>query len=63
MRATILFETKKLSYNGRKSIWKVDREFNDNYHLDNFINYICRTKGYLLDEVYVYDKGQIQNLR
>lgn len=63
MKATIQFETGRPSYDGRKSLWTIDKEFNDKYHMDNFIAYICRTKGYLLDEVWVYDKESIQNMR
>lgn len=35
---------------GRKVCIK--RTFNDERHMDNFIKYICRTKGWVLDEVY-----------
>lgn len=37
---------------GRK--WSTQyREFNNAKHLDNFIAYMKRTKGYMLDEVWV----------
>lgn len=55
MTATIQFETKKPSYKG-KGLWTLTKEFNDEQHMDNFIAYICRTKGYLLDEVWVHDR-------
>ena len=51
MKATLQFETGKPRYNGGKGIWTMSREFKDMRHLDNFIDYICRTKNYLLDEV------------
>ena len=35
---------------GRK--WAVTRVFNDDKHVDNFIDYIMRTKGWNLDEVF-----------
>jgi hypothetical protein len=52
MKATLQFETGKPRYNGGKGLWTMTREFNDMRHLDNFIDYICRTKNYLLDEVW-----------
>jgi len=49
MKATIKFRT------DRATDWYVTREFADEKHLDNYIEYICRTKqGYLCDEVF-YD--------
>ena len=45
MKATIQFET-------GSGLWTVQREFNDETHVDNFIKYINRTKGYFLDEVW-----------
>lgn len=52
MKATLQFETGKPRYNGGKGVWTMTREFKDMRHLDNFIDYICRTKNYLLDEVW-----------
>ena len=47
MKATIKFRT------DRATDWYVTKEFADEKHLDNYINYICRTKfGYTLDEVF-----------
>ena len=51
LNATLQFETGKPAYRG-KGLWTMTKDFNDLRHLDNFVNYICRTKGYLLDEVY-----------
>ena len=45
LNATIQFTT------GR-GMWTVRKEFNDEQHVDNFIRYIKRTKGYYLDEVW-----------
>lgn len=53
MKATLQFETGKPALRG-KGLWTMTREFNDMRHLDNFIDYICRTKNYSLDEVW-YD--------
>ena len=44
MTATIIFATNK----GTK--WRVTKQFNNDEHLNNFINYICRTKNYLCDK-------------
>jgi len=43
--------------------WTVTRTFNGVRHLDNFIDYILRTKGYHLDECYInngypFDEGE-----
>jgi len=46
MTATIMFIT---NYGQR---WQVTKQFNNDEHLNNFINYICRTKNYMFDEVY-----------
>jgi len=54
MRVKIQFETGKPSYKG-KGLWTLTKEFSDMKHLDNFIRYNCRTKGYLLDEVWYED--------
>jgi hypothetical protein len=32
--------------------WIVTKQFKDQLHLSNWIGYICRTKNYLLDEVF-----------
>lgn len=48
MKATISF------YTGGHS-WYVTREFKDRRHIDNFIAYIKRTKGYNLDELFIND--------
>ncbi|HIB77177.1 MAG TPA: hypothetical protein EYO58_06070 [Flavobacteriales bacterium] len=49
---------------GRTGLWTVTRTFNGVKHLDNFIDYILRTKGYHLDECYInsgypFDEGEI----
>ena len=38
---------------GRTGIWRVTRTFNGLRHLDNYTNYILRTKGWHMDECYV----------
>jgi hypothetical protein len=53
VKASIYFETGSMNMANKKSLWWVYKEFNDDKHLDNFINYIIRTKGYLLDEVHI----------
>jgi hypothetical protein len=53
MKATLQFETGKINYGKGKSLWTLTKEFKDQKHMDNFISYICRTKGYFLDEVYI----------
>lgn len=55
MKATIQFETGSVSYSNRKGLWTLTREFENLRHLDNFIDYICRTRGYYLDELYYQD--------
>ena len=48
MKATLKFRTE------RAKDWYVTKEFADEKHMDNFINYICRTKfGHSLDEVFL----------
>ncbi len=47
IQATLQFRTKSATN------WVVFKEFNDDDHLSNFINYICRTKGYTLDECWI----------
>jgi len=32
--------------------WTVNKEFNSERHLNNFVAYIMRTKGYYLDEIF-----------
>jgi len=46
MKCTISF------YTGGRSWW-VTKTFTDRKHLDNFIAYIERTKGYNLDELFI----------
>ncbi len=55
MRVKIQFETGKPSYKG-KGLWTLTKEFSNKQHMDNFIDYICRAKGYLLDEVWILDR-------
>ena len=57
MRATLQFETGKVSYGRGKSLWTMTKEFKDEKHMDNFIAYICKSKNYLLDEVWVEARG------
>ena len=56
VNVTLQFETLKPRYGGGKSLWVLTKEFNDEKHMNNFIEYICRTKGYQLDEVYYNNK-------
>lgn len=46
MRRTIQF----IMSDGKK--WSMTRDFTDEGHVKNFINYIERTKGWMLDEVW-----------
>lgn len=56
IQATLQFRTKSATD------WVVFKEFNDDNHLSNFIEYIRRTKGYTLDEVWIEnDKSTIDN--
>ena len=55
MKATIQFETGKPHYGRGKSIWTINKEFNGQRHMDNFINYITKSKGYFLDEVFIQE--------
>jgi hypothetical protein len=32
--------------------WFLNKTFNDEIHVRYFIHYICRTKNYMLDEIY-----------
>jgi hypothetical protein len=52
MKATIQFETGQVSYGKGKGLWTLTKEFTDHKHMDNFIAYICKSKNYLLDEVW-----------
>lgn len=52
MKVTLQFETGKPRYNGGKGLWTLTKEFKDEKHMNNFISYIIRTKGYMLDELY-----------
>ena len=47
IQATLQFRTKSATN------WVVFKEFNDDDHLSNFINYICRTKRYTLDACWI----------
>jgi len=47
-----VFRTGQISYGNSRGEWVVTKEFNDKRHCDNFINYINRTKGYMLDEIF-----------
>jgi len=62
MKATIYFETGNLSLYG-KGTWKVTKKFADQRHLDNFIAYIMRTKGYLLDEVFIHESITVKSMK
>ena len=55
MNCTISF------YTGR-SAWWVTKTFKDRSHVDNFIAYIKRTKGYNLDELYINDETRLTNM-
>jgi|TARA_R110002073_G_scaffold248956_1_gene411766 hypothetical protein len=52
MRATLKFKT------DQGTDWVVTKDFNDKKHKENFINYIERTKGYLLDEIYTQSSNK-----
>lgn len=53
MRTQIRFLTPSL--NG----WIVYKTFNDESHMNNYINYIMRTKGFTLDEIYMLDEKNL----
>lgn len=53
MKVTLQFETGKPRFGRHKGLWTLTKEFKDEKHMDNFISYIIRTKGYMLDEVYI----------
>ncbi len=38
------------------------KTFKDRSHVDNFIAYIKRTKGYNLDELYINDETRLTNM-
>jgi len=60
MKATLQFETGKPKYGRGKALWTLTKDFADEKHMDNFIAYICRTKGYYLDEVFILNENQNQ---
>jgi len=31
--------------------WQVTKQFKNDNHLNNFINYICKSKNYICDEI------------
>lgn len=47
--ATIQFTTR----NGYRRGWDLTKRFNDETHMDNWINLMCRKKGWGLDEVWL----------
>jgi len=51
-KVQLVFRTGQPSYGRGRGEWVVTKEFNDKRHCDNFINYIGRTKGYMLDELF-----------
>jgi hypothetical protein len=61
MKATLQFETGKIPYGRGKPLWTLTKEFKDQKHMDNFIAYIHRTKGYYLDEVFLEEDNQIKS--
>lgn len=50
MKATIQFKTTS------GTNWCLTREFNSERHLDNFTEHVCKTKRYLLDEVWIHEE-------
>lgn len=41
-----------------RGVWDVTKRFNDEKHMDNWVNLMCRKKGWTLDETYLlYNKG------
>lgn len=43
----------RLEFLDKKAIRRrITKQFNDDRHMDNFIAYIERTRGWMLDEVY-----------
>ena len=55
-KVTLQFDTHKITYGSSRGQWVLTKEFNDLKHCNNFIDYICRTKGYSLDELW-YESG------
>ena len=55
-KVTLEFHTGRPSYGNSRGTWSMTKEFNDLKHCNNFINYIERTKGYMLDELF-YEEG------
>lgn len=55
-KVTLQFDTHKITYGTNRGQWVLTKEFNDLKHCNNFIDYICRTKGYSLDEIW-YESG------
>ena len=51
-KVTLEFHTGRPSYGRSRGTWSMTKEFNDLRHCNNFIKYIERTKGYMLDEVF-----------
>lgn len=51
MTATIIFMTNEATR------WQVTKQFNNDNHLNNFINYICKKKNYHFDEVHIAKDG------
>jgi len=39
--------------------WVLTKDFEDQKHIDNFIQYIHRTKGYMLDELWCDDERYV----
>lgn len=55
-KVTLQFDTHKITYGSSRGQWVLTKEFNDLKHCNNFIDYICRTKNYSLDELW-YESG------
>ena len=60
IRATIQFDNGKRGswHRGGRRGWGVTREFKDQQHLDNFLAYMEREKGFTADEVYILNEQQ-----
>lgn len=56
LNVTLQFETFKPHYGRGKALWTLTKEFKDESHIKNFISYIKKTKGYMLDEIYYNNK-------
>jgi len=50
MTASIVFKT------NQAKTWLVTKQFTNDEHLNNYINYICRTKNFMCDEIYTSRK-------